>query len=156
MRYPGRGLSLDGTVRLPDAASVSGDDATATRQENGTLWVRPPNTDDDTPGIDVSEDPTAVRSFEAEVMVLNHPTRIRDGYEQVVHLADALPLRVGGEPGAARTRDPGVPKGYGDVGELGLLQSVLCHAHGGLVRISLSFVNNFIVVNNYIVMADTC
>ncbi|MFC6875070.1 GTPBP1 family GTP-binding protein [Halobellus marinus] len=31
-------------------------------------------------------DPTPVRSFEAEVMVLNHPTRIRDGYEPVVHL----------------------------------------------------------------------
>jgi elongation factor 1-alpha len=31
-------------------------------------------------------DPKPVRSFEAEVMVLNHPTRIRDGYEPVVHL----------------------------------------------------------------------
>jgi elongation factor 1-alpha len=31
-------------------------------------------------------DPTAVREFEAEVMVLNHPTRITEGYEPVVHL----------------------------------------------------------------------
>ena len=31
-------------------------------------------------------DPEPVRSFEAEVMVLNHPTRITDGYEPVVHL----------------------------------------------------------------------
>ncbi len=31
-------------------------------------------------------EPTSVRSFEAEVMVLNHPTRIRDGYEPVIHL----------------------------------------------------------------------
>jgi len=31
-------------------------------------------------------DPTPVQSFEAEVMVLNHPTRIGDGYEPVVHL----------------------------------------------------------------------
>jgi elongation factor 1-alpha len=31
-------------------------------------------------------EPTPTRSFEAEVMVLNHPTRIRDGYEPVVHL----------------------------------------------------------------------
>ena len=31
-------------------------------------------------------DPTAVREFEAEVMVLNHPTKIDDGYEPVVHL----------------------------------------------------------------------
>ena len=31
-------------------------------------------------------DPAAVREFEAEVMVLNHPTRIGEGYEPVVHL----------------------------------------------------------------------
>ncbi|PSP27295.1 GTP-binding protein [Halobacteriales archaeon QH_2_65_14] len=31
-------------------------------------------------------DPQPVREFEAEVMVLNHPTRIDDGYEPVVHL----------------------------------------------------------------------
>ena len=31
-------------------------------------------------------DPEPVRSFEAEVMVLNHPTRITEGYEPVIHL----------------------------------------------------------------------
>jgi len=31
-------------------------------------------------------EPRPVREFEAEVMVLNHPTRIGDGYEPVVHL----------------------------------------------------------------------
>ncbi|MFB6113115.1 MAG: GTPBP1 family GTP-binding protein [Halodesulfurarchaeum sp.] len=31
-------------------------------------------------------EPTPVREFEAEVMVLNHPTRIHAGYEPVVHL----------------------------------------------------------------------
>ncbi|AKH98278.1 GTPBP1 family GTP-binding protein [Halanaeroarchaeum sulfurireducens] len=31
-------------------------------------------------------DPTPVRAFEADVMVLNHPTRIQAGYEPVVHL----------------------------------------------------------------------
>ncbi|MFQ3320633.1 MAG: elongation factor 1-alpha, partial [Natronomonas sp.] len=31
-------------------------------------------------------DPTPAREFEADVMVLNHPTRIDDGYEPVVHL----------------------------------------------------------------------
>jgi len=30
--------------------------------------------------------PEPVREFEAEIMVLNHPTRIREGYEPVVHL----------------------------------------------------------------------
>jgi elongation factor 1-alpha len=34
-------------------------------------------------------DAAAVREFEAEVMVLNHPTRIDDGYEPVVHLETA-------------------------------------------------------------------
>jgi elongation factor 1-alpha len=32
------------------------------------------------------DDPEPVREFEAEVMVLNHPTRISAGYEPVVHL----------------------------------------------------------------------
>ena len=31
-------------------------------------------------------DPDPVREFEAEVMVLNHPTRIQEGYEPVVHV----------------------------------------------------------------------
>ncbi|GAA0727087.1 elongation factor 1-alpha [Halorubrum trapanicum] len=31
-------------------------------------------------------DPEPVREFDAEVMVLNHPTRIQEGYEPVVHL----------------------------------------------------------------------
>ncbi|QLG63368.1 GTPBP1 family GTP-binding protein [Halorarum salinum] len=33
-----------------------------------------------------SADARPVRSFEAEVMVLNHPTRIQEGYEPVIHL----------------------------------------------------------------------
>jgi len=33
-----------------------------------------------------SAQPTPVREFAAEVVVLNHPTSIRDGYEPVVHL----------------------------------------------------------------------
>ncbi|SFG49384.1 elongation factor 1-alpha [Halopelagius inordinatus] len=36
--------------------------------------------------VPADADPNPVRSFEAEVMVLNHPTRIQDGYEPVVHL----------------------------------------------------------------------
>lgn len=31
-------------------------------------------------------EPTSVREFEADVIVLNHPTRIQEGYEPVVHL----------------------------------------------------------------------
>jgi elongation factor 1-alpha len=36
--------------------------------------------------VDPAADPTPIRRFEAEVMVLNHPTRIHAGYEPVVHL----------------------------------------------------------------------
>jgi HSP20 family molecular chaperone IbpA len=42
MRFPGRGLSLDGSVTLPDAAVVDATEATATLAENGTLRVRIP------------------------------------------------------------------------------------------------------------------
>ncbi len=36
--------------------------------------------------VPAETDPEPVREFEADVMVLNHPTRIGDGYEPVVHL----------------------------------------------------------------------
>jgi elongation factor 1-alpha len=35
---------------------------------------------------DESIQPKAVKSFEAEILVLNHPTRIASGYEPVIHL----------------------------------------------------------------------
>ena len=31
-------------------------------------------------------DPRAIREFEAEIFILNHPTRIREGYEPIIHL----------------------------------------------------------------------
>jgi elongation factor 1-alpha len=31
-------------------------------------------------------EPTATKEFEAEIVVLNHPTSITDGYEPVIHL----------------------------------------------------------------------
>lgn len=42
MRFPGRGLSLDGRARLPTDARVDPDAATATLRDNGTLEVRVP------------------------------------------------------------------------------------------------------------------
>ena len=51
MRYPGRGLSLDGRVRLPRDATVDPDAATATLRANGTLEVRVPKVEG--PGTDV-------------------------------------------------------------------------------------------------------
>jgi HSP20 family molecular chaperone IbpA len=45
MRFPGRGLSLDGRVALPGDADVDAEDATATLADNGTLTVRVPKTE---------------------------------------------------------------------------------------------------------------
>jgi HSP20 family molecular chaperone IbpA len=45
MRFPGRGLSLDGQVELPADAEVDPDGATATLTDNGTLHVRVPKAD---------------------------------------------------------------------------------------------------------------
>ncbi|MFB6128764.1 MAG: Hsp20/alpha crystallin family protein [Halorhabdus sp.] len=54
MRFPGRGLTLDGHVTLPPDATVDGEDATATLQGNGTLRVRIPKREDGTT-VDVAE-----------------------------------------------------------------------------------------------------
>jgi len=47
MRYPGRGLALDGSVTLPEDAVVDPDAATATLKNDGTLHVRVPKADED-------------------------------------------------------------------------------------------------------------
>ncbi|WP_424000060.1 Hsp20/alpha crystallin family protein [Haloarcula salina] len=46
MRYPGRGLSLDGSVTLPGDAKVDPETARATLKSNGTLHVRVPKADE--------------------------------------------------------------------------------------------------------------
>ncbi len=46
MRLPGRGLELDGRVRLPDGAAVDPEGATATLKENGTLQIHIPKRED--------------------------------------------------------------------------------------------------------------
>jgi|GEM_PF-219865 len=58
MRFPGRGLSLDGTAELPEDASVEPTAAEATLAENGTLRVRVPKDEDDGP-VDVAEESDA-------------------------------------------------------------------------------------------------
>jgi len=45
MRYPGRGLALDGRVELPEDAHVDAAAASATLQNNGTLSVEVPKRD---------------------------------------------------------------------------------------------------------------
>jgi HSP20 family molecular chaperone IbpA len=44
MRFPGRGLSLDGSAELPDDAAVDAESAGATLKSNGTLHVTIPKT----------------------------------------------------------------------------------------------------------------
>jgi HSP20 family molecular chaperone IbpA len=53
MRYPGRGLALDGSVELPGDALVDPDAATATLRDDGTLAVEVPKRGDP---IDVGSD----------------------------------------------------------------------------------------------------
>ncbi|MFB6300902.1 MAG: Hsp20/alpha crystallin family protein [Halobacteriales archaeon] len=57
MRFPGRGLSLDGEAELPRDALVDPEHATATLRENGTLHVEIPKRDTgtDKPSTDESE-----------------------------------------------------------------------------------------------------
>jgi len=52
MRYPGRGLALDGHVELPPEARVDADAAAATLRENGTLEVRVPKVEPVDPDTD--------------------------------------------------------------------------------------------------------
>ena len=47
MRYPGRGLALDGSVTLPSDAAVDPETAQATLKSNGTLHVRVPKAETD-------------------------------------------------------------------------------------------------------------
>lgn len=42
LRYPGRGVTLSARVPLPADATVDPEGATATLQEDGTVWVRLP------------------------------------------------------------------------------------------------------------------
>lgn len=57
MRYPGRGLSLDGRVRLPDGAAVDPEAASATLRSNGTLEVRIPKRNSGPPDSSSADEP---------------------------------------------------------------------------------------------------
>lgn len=56
MRFPGRGMELDGEVELPDDAVVDPDSGTATLTEVGTLRIDIPKTSSlETPDTDADE-----------------------------------------------------------------------------------------------------
>lgn len=61
MRYPGRGLTLDGRVGLPEDAAVDPEAASATLRSNGTLEIRVPKVDSD------SSDPSSADSADEPV-----------------------------------------------------------------------------------------
>ena len=55
MRFPGRGLSLTGSVTVPESADVEADAADATLTQNGTLEVLIPKRDPDEEEADATE-----------------------------------------------------------------------------------------------------
>ncbi|SFR40553.1 Molecular chaperone IbpA, HSP20 family [Halogeometricum rufum] len=55
MRFPGRGLSLDGSAELPDDAAVDARGATATLGANGTLRVEIPK-DEQARNVEVTDE----------------------------------------------------------------------------------------------------
>lgn len=57
MVLPGRGLSLDGSVTLPDDVAIEPEDATATLHDNGTLRVAVPKADEQPAMNDEASDP---------------------------------------------------------------------------------------------------
>lgn len=65
MRFPGRGLSLDGSADLPDDALVEPGKASATLTKNGTLQVRIPKSDD-AQNVTVEEEPDEPERIELD------------------------------------------------------------------------------------------
>jgi len=59
MVLPGRGLSLDGSVTLPDGTTIEPEDATATLHDNGTLRVEVPKTAEQPEATDEQTDDEA-------------------------------------------------------------------------------------------------
>jgi len=55
MRFPGRGLSLDGKVEIPDDVTIEAESATATLTDNGTLEVLLPKVDADSSSDDAAD-----------------------------------------------------------------------------------------------------
>ena len=65
MRFPGRGLSLDGEVTLPEDAAVDAGGASATLADNGTLRIRIPK-DDRATDVEVQDEDEADETDETD------------------------------------------------------------------------------------------
>ncbi|WP_162993945.1 Hsp20/alpha crystallin family protein [Halalkalicoccus subterraneus] len=73
MRLPGRGLSLDGRIRLPDDASIDAERATATLKDAGTLHVRIPKGDDEATTVTIEDEDGAPIDIGAQTSTDDEP-----------------------------------------------------------------------------------
>ncbi|WP_101296243.1 Hsp20/alpha crystallin family protein [Halegenticoccus soli] len=80
MRFPGRGLSLDGAAELPDDASVEAGEPNATLTKNGVLRVRIPK-DDRGRTVAVEEEEEAGEEGEADVSDISEASEASEGDE---------------------------------------------------------------------------
>jgi len=82
MRFPGRGLTLDGSVALPEDAAVDPDGASATLKDNGTLQVEIPKVEpesaDDAASEQATSDDTTAGSDTTEAGELGEATGVND------------------------------------------------------------------------------
>jgi elongation factor 1-alpha len=92
------GPTADGEFREVEVRSIEMHYHRVDRAKSGSIvGIALKNVDDEEVkrGMVLSSEPReSVREFRAEIMVLNHPTRIRSGYEPVVHLETASEATV--------------------------------------------------------------
>lgn len=92
------GPTQDGDFREAEVRSIEMHYHRVDRAEPGNIvGIALKNVDDEDVerGMLLASEPRdSVREFRAEIMVLNHPTRIRSGYEPVVHLETASEATV--------------------------------------------------------------
>jgi elongation factor 1-alpha len=92
------GPTTDGQFREVEVRSIEMHYHRVDRAEAGNIvGIALKNADDEDVerGMLLASEPRdSVREFRAEIMVLNHPTRIRSGYEPVVHLETASEAAV--------------------------------------------------------------
>ncbi|MFP8955818.1 Hsp20/alpha crystallin family protein [Natrialbaceae archaeon A-CW3] len=75
MRFPGRGMALDGEAELPDDALVNPDDGTATLTDVGTLEITIPkdDADSDGDGDDTSEEQSVESDADSDDTHVDEP-----------------------------------------------------------------------------------
>lgn len=83
MRFPGRGVTLDGKVTLPTDAAVDGDAATATLKAGGTLEIRVPKSDARGTAVEIEDEATeTVANEPAEELASDETTEATPSAEE--------------------------------------------------------------------------